>query len=479
MTKPFGALVLAIALAWLTAGGAQPSVATGFPTVRLGTSVGPPTTVTKIAGRGFGPSEVVDISFDDQILSSVTTRPNGGFQLTVTIPAAALPGDHSLTATGQSSGLSATATFTVRTDWPMYGFSTTRAGANQYENVLTTSNVSTLQVAWSLGVGAAIGQPPVIAGGVLYDLSYDGVVHALNTQTGDEIWSAPISVGLAVNHLAVADGLVLVAGTATYALDAATGETVWQDDLYGGAFAGLLPVGDDLYTESGYELYKLDLRTGAVQWSSYIGYPGGPPSYADGRVFVTTELEAGVLAFDADSGRLLWGYPMFYETTTSPVVGSGLVYATSLGNLSSKGGSVDAFNEDTGELAWRFQDQGASFPSTPVLAQGHLLVTGEFSDRNVLYSLDGDTGKPEWSVDIPGYVGTLTSPVEADGVVYFGAYDQHLYALDAKNGVTLFDYAMGDYVTSPAVTDGTLYVGSFDQHLYAFRLPAMTEGDRG
>jgi hypothetical protein len=60
----------------------------------------------------------------------------------------------------------------------------------------------------------------------------------------------------------------------------------------------------------------------------------------------------------------------------------------------------------------------------------------------------------------------------ANGVVYFGSLNYKMYALDAKTGTLLWSYAT-DYwiVTSPAVADGMVYVGSNDGHVYAFGLP--------
>ena len=57
-----------------------------------------------------------------------------------------------------------------------------------------------------------------------------------------------------------------------------------------------------------------------------------------------------------------------------------------------------------------------------------------------------------------------------DGVVYFGASDCNVYALNAADGTKLWSYKTGDYVeSSPAVSDGVVYIGSNDGNLYALR----------
>ncbi|WP_224337506.1 PQQ-binding-like beta-propeller repeat protein [Haloprofundus halobius] len=61
-----------------------------------------------------------------------------------------------------------------------------------------------------------------------------------------------------------------------------------------------------------------------------------------------------------------------------------------------------------------------------------------------------------------------SSPVIADGTLYIGSYDGHLYALDADTGERLWRYRTGDRIDgSPAVANGTVFFGSFDRNVYA------------
>jgi len=71
----------------------------------------------------------------------------------------------------------------------------------------------------------------------------------------------------------------------------------------------------------------------------------------------------------------------------------------------------------------------------------------------------------------------LSSPTVANGVVYIGSGDQHVYALESATGALRWSFATGDVVHgSPAVVDGVVYVGSFDRNLYA--LDAATGRER-
>jgi outer membrane protein assembly factor BamB len=64
-----------------------------------------------------------------------------------------------------------------------------------------------------------------------------------------------------------------------------------------------------------------------------------------------------------------------------------------------------------------------------------------------------------------------SSPAVANGVVYISpAYDNNLYALNAKTGAKLWRHTTGGAVgSSPAVANGVVYVGT-NGGMYAFSL---------
>ncbi|RME32555.1 MAG: protein kinase, partial [Thermoflexia bacterium] len=61
-----------------------------------------------------------------------------------------------------------------------------------------------------------------------------------------------------------------------------------------------------------------------------------------------------------------------------------------------------------------------------------------------------------------------SSPTVHNGILYVGAYDHNLYALDAESGKFLWKYATeGGIASSPAVAEDRVFFGSIDQVLYA------------
>ena len=64
-----------------------------------------------VYGAGFGGGETVHVTFDSAVLGDITTDAGGNFTLVTTVPYAAA-GSKTITATGNSSGVSSTASFT-------------------------------------------------------------------------------------------------------------------------------------------------------------------------------------------------------------------------------------------------------------------------------------------------------------------------------------------------------------------------------
>jgi hypothetical protein len=152
----FAASVVLIALA--------PPGATGAvldPAISLRPHHGPPTTRTEVHGTGFGPTEEVVITFDAKQVGAAATDGAGSFSTRVIVPGSAKPGRHRVTATGQPSGLSASARFIVRTDWRDFRRDRANSGFNPYENVIRPSNVNRLQAVWRHPTGNLIYASPL------------------------------------------------------------------------------------------------------------------------------------------------------------------------------------------------------------------------------------------------------------------------------------------------------------------------------
>jgi outer membrane protein assembly factor BamB len=56
----------------------------------------------------------------------------------------------------------------------------------------------------------------------------------------------------------------------------------------------------------------------------------------------------------------------------------------------------------------------------------------------------------------------------AEGAVYFGSVDEHVYSVDVKTGKLRWNFKTGGPVpSSPFVAEGIVYIGSTDNKVYA------------
>ncbi len=84
-----------------------------------------------------------------------------------------------------------------------------------------------------------------------------------------------------------------------------------------------------------------------------------------------------------------------------------------------------------------------------------------------MYALDiNASGKEMWKFETKGQI--VSSPVFANGAIYFGSVDQHVYSVEVKKGKQRWAFETGGPIASSGtITDGILYIGSTDHNLYA------------
>ncbi len=147
----------------------------------------------------------------------------------------------------------------------------------------------------------------------------------------------------------------------------------------------------------------------------------------------------------------------------SPVADADTVYFAS-------GDRMYAVDIASGAMKWRYpEDQPLStrVRTTPVIV-GDMLYAG--AEDGKLYALQTANGHGKWLFDTRSQVGS--SPVAADGVLYFGSADGRVWAIDTRTGNEVptwrGGYKAGDEVAAaPAVANGLVFVLSLDQVLHA------------
>jgi serine/threonine protein kinase len=204
-----------------------------------------------------------------------------------------------------------------------------------------------------------------------------------------------------------------------------------------------------------HNLYALDLETGNFKWKyATEGGISGRPAVREDSIILGSE-DHRLHAVSLNGGRLLWIYPTDKPIRSSPVIAVGHVF------VGSDDGALHAVNVVTGRRAWRCE-VGAPVRST-ALVLGDRVYFGCDSGEFHSVTLGGES---KWQFRSRRAV--VSSPTEANGLVYFGSVDYSLYALDAASGWVVWRFRTGKpVISSPAVADDLVVFGSADGRIYA------------
>ncbi len=130
--------------------------------------------------------------------------------------------------------------------------------------------------------------------------------------------------------------------------------------------------------------------------------------------------------------------------------------------MASGASNVYCLDALTGAWIWQYTTSGG-VDSSPVVADGKVFFGSH--DGNV-YCVDALTGAFIWQYTTGGTV--LSSPAVADGKVYFGSDDNNIYCLDTDGTWIWQHLTAGTVRSSPAIADGKVFIGSSDNFIYCF-----------
>lgn len=227
---------------------------------------------------------------------------------------------------------------------------------------------------------------------------------------------------------------------------------ILQCDHYGASYVLAID------KQTGANRWKTDRPEVWLSWSSPICVPADA-SHACELILCGSEK---IDAFDPRTGGKLWTLSgMARECIPTPVVGHGLIFATSGPGAASyavqPGGRGDVSNS---RVVWS-QTRGNPFvPSAILVGDYYYLV----DDHGIGTCLDAATGKPLWKKRFGGEL--TASPVAADGRIYFTneAGETLVIRADMAKYVELARNSIGEPVfASPAISGGMIFIRSARQ----------------
>jgi outer membrane protein assembly factor BamB len=264
---------------------------------------------------------------------------------------------------------------------------------------------------WRVELPAGVTTTPTIAGRVLYTIGDDGVMRSVSLDTREQVWEVP---GFLPESIVTATGEVILAGSTggIVALNATDGEVVWQSKTGGSDRAAL----------------------------------------ADGLLYVAGDRSGMVTVLDLD-GEHEWTFQTEGARVLTPAVVGTDAYLVA--RDVPGGGNVVIAVESEGSERWRWEPPSRDRIHGHAVARDRVFVSTE-RPTGAVHALNTATGQPEWirAFDHP----LLTFPIVADGVVYIAGAHDGVVALDAATGEVRWRAEIGEAVEATLTVSGGLLI---------------------
>ncbi|MEK6228665.1 MAG: PQQ-binding-like beta-propeller repeat protein [Actinomycetota bacterium] len=200
-----------------------------------------------------------------------------------------------------------------------------------------------------------------------------------------------------------------------------------------------------------------------------------PPSVGYGNVYVPQQ-RGDFFAVNGKTGKVVWKKDFKRCAAASPTIAKGVVYQAYMDfskcpqDRPGADGFVVAMNAKTGKERWRFK--AGPVESSPVLVNG-ILYFGSWDNR--VYAVKASNGKKVWSFQADEQVNT--GAAYAAGRIVIGTDAGSLYALGAKDGRLIWraqsNSTFGSrefFYATPTIAYGRVYIGNTDGTMYAYGL---------
>jgi polyvinyl alcohol dehydrogenase (cytochrome) len=353
-------------------------------------------------------------------------------------------------------------------DWPMYGHDLGHSFAAGQAAVNKT-NAASLKLAWKVPMPDAVSAPPSVVSGVVYIGGWDGVMYALDADSGAVRWIFQVDC----------QNAILPIPPRCLAPGQPEPDRIGTD---GGLIGGAAAVnGGNLYFGGGRTLYCLEAATGRLIWKRVLcGNPDDASCDQDdndpalifssavvtgGLVIVGVSVDGangyrgGIVAVDAANGEMKWRFEVdpFLDANGNPALdamgnvqggvnrGCGNVWSTGavdeanglvfFGTADCQSDAAPPYHEavlalhvGTGRVVWVFRPRSSDTcdfdfgASANLMDVGGAQLVGIGSKDGTYYALDRKTGALVWKKNVVfgGGSGGFIASAAFDGTHIYG-----------------------------------------------------------
>ncbi|MDC9597135.1 outer membrane protein assembly factor BamB [Xenorhabdus anantnagensis] len=371
------------------------------------------------------------------------------------------------------------------------------AGCSSEQDTVTMSPLPKVEsqfkprIVWDKSVGNGTGQyyshlSPAWQGSTVYVADRNGVIKALDIDSGKELWATDLSkkAGLLSSRLpALLSGGLTVSGNRLYvgtekakvvALDTTNGKVEWESTVAGEALSR--PVVSDgfvlIHTGNGM-LQALKETDGSVAWSVNMDTPSlsvrgeSAPAVAYGAAVVGGD-NGRISAVLLSQGQLIWQQRISQVTGSTeiarlndvdmtPVISDNIIYAIAYN------GNLVAMDMRSGQIIWK-RELGSV--NDMVITDSNIFIVDQ-NDR--ILSLRKSDGVTLWSQNALLHR-NLTAPEMYNGYLVVGDGEGYLHWLNMADGKFVAQHKVDSsgLLSRPVVASDKLMVQAKDGTVYLY-----------
>jgi len=340
-------------------------------------------------------------------------------------------------------------------------------------------------IKFAFHTNGAVRSTPAIANGMVYFGSGDGYFYAIDSKSGAEKWRFKTGGAVHSSPAVTASAAYFTSRDRNfYAINALTGKLQWKyalgkdlgEENYWDNY-GASPVIEKttlyLGTGSGF-LFAFNINTHKLLWKYNTGERIKTAPAISGNHVVFGANSGYVISVDKATGKLLWqfatdGVKNTFESQNNdrksifcnPAIADGVVIT------GGRDGIVYAIDLETGKEKWRNDHKGPWILGTAIKNKTAYIACG--SDY-LVQALDLNTGAEKSKFKAPSAI--FSSITIAGDMLYFTDVDVsgNLHAVDAATGTEKWCFPIGSKsFCTPVVNDGVVYCGAENGTLYALQ----------
>ena len=216
------------------------------------------------------------------------------------------------------------------------------------------------------------------------------------------------------------------------------------------------------------KLMKVEALTGKVLWEVGVGRFVPRAVTVRGSILLAMNVNNQLFTIDFHSGKIKWIYDggapgdIIINGGARPFINNNRAF------IGTSNGEIHALDMEDGKLLWKLNPSYTDFRFHDVVGDISLVSNQLLLTRydGVVAAIVMEGNNVVWTEKYPA----LTTSKLRDGIVYIGAINGDLYAVEAISGRRLWSVSTGQSVISLTVGEKVLYVAGTNGRISAVRL---------